>query len=258
MTSLSNSDPALAGPGASDITNPEVGGRMDGRSGAWAVAPAVWNRIAVGFTALCLVKLIMLVSLRKHLFEIHWRISGEPVSWLNSVAFYLFAGLAGLILWQFGTRCMPAGARVVRSANACVLFLGALFLFLTFHEGDKNYMYAVMNGILSWKDVGWYLISSFCFRMPYLTVWVLAYGLVYYGFCRKGREYLMLRVTAVCAAAYIALCLRDFREYRSALIIVDCIGIAGLIFNSTGALSPLWISLPVIGAGSLFILFRPF
>ena len=258
MTEIQSADETLIDPVGRGMENSEVDTRTDGRFRGWNLSPAIWSRIAAGFAALCLVKLLMLVSLRKYLFEIHWRIGGEPVNWFNSVAFYLFAILVGWNLWRFGTRCQPAGARVVRWANLCVLVHGALFLFLTFHEGDKNYLSAVMNEFLSWKNIGSYLEMNFCFRTPYLTLWVLGYGLVYYGFWRKGREYLMLRVTAVFAAAYIVLCLRDFREYRSALVILDCIGIACLIFNGSGTLSPLWISLPVIWAGSLFVLFRPF
>lgn len=212
----------------------------------------------MGFAALCLVKLILLVSLRKQLFEIHYRVSDEAPTWLNSFAFYLFAVLAGLNLWKLGTRCLPAGTRVVRAANICVLFLCALFIFLTFHAGDKNYLYAVMNDILSWKSLGWYLYNDSCYQMPFLAAWLFGYALVYYGFWSKGREQLMLRVTAVFATAYILLCLRDFREYRNALVIADCLGIACLVLNGAGALNPFWMALPIIGAGSLFILFRPF
>jgi hypothetical protein len=221
------------------------------------LAPALWSRIAVGFAALCLVKLIMLVSLRKHLFEIHWRVSSENTYWLNSVAFYLFAVLAGLNLWKLGTRCMPAGTRVVRAANTAVLFLCALFIFLTFHAGDRNYLNTVMTGMLRWKDLLWYLANDSCFEMPFLAVWLVGYALLYYGLWRKKREHLMLRVTAVFATAYIVICLRDFRAYRGALVIADCIGIACLVLNG-GSLNPLWMALPLIGAGSLFILFRPF
>ena len=216
------------------------------------------SRIAVGFAALCLVKLILLVSLRKQLFEIHWRVSDEAPNWVNSAAFYLFAVLVGLNLWKLGTRCLPAGARVVRAANICVLFLCALFIFLTFHAGDKNYLYAVMTDILSWKSLGWYLYNDSCYQMPFLAAWVFAYALAYYGFWSKGREHLMLRVTAVFATAYILLCLRDFREYRNVLVIADCLGIACLVLNGAGALNPFWMVLPLVGAGSLFILFRPF
>src|ERR1017187_6632571 len=77
----------------------------------------IWSRIGLLFAVLCLIKLTILVVLRKPLFEIHWRISGQESNWTNDAAFYLFALLAGLNLWAMGTRCMAAGARTVRTAN---------------------------------------------------------------------------------------------------------------------------------------------
>lgn len=236
--------------------SPPADARLAEALPAWK-SPAIWRRVGVGFAALCLVKLVMMVSLRKQLFEIHWRVSNQPPTWLNDFAFYLFALLAGLNLWKFSTRCMPAGARVVRAANACILFLGAVFILLTFHAGDKNYLYAVMNDILSPKDLRWYLYTRSCFDPPFLAAWILGYAFIYYGMARKGREHLMLRVTAVFATVYIAVCMRDFSEYRDALVVLDCLGIACLFFGGTRTLNPVWISLPVITAGSLFVLFQP-
>jgi glucan phosphoethanolaminetransferase (alkaline phosphatase superfamily) len=248
------SGPAARTGGAGD---PATGKASRTLFAAWK-SPAIWSRIAVGFAALCLVKIILLIALRKQLFEIHWRVSDEAPTWLNSFAFYLFGVLAGLNLWKLATRCMPAGARVVRAANICVLFLCSLFVFLTFHAGDKNYLFAVMNDILTWKSLGWYLYTDSCFQMPFLAAWLFGYALVYYGFWSKGREHLMLRVTAIFAAAYILVCLRDLREYRNALVIADCLGIGCLVLNGAGTLNPTFMALPLIGAGSLFVLFRPF
>ncbi|HEY2082783.1 MAG TPA: LTA synthase family protein, partial [Verrucomicrobiae bacterium] len=232
-------------------------GRTESRLARWA-SPAIWNRIAVGFAALCAVKLIMLVSLRKDLFQIHYRVGGEPPTGLNPIVFYLFAALAGLNLWKLSTRCMRGGARVVRAANACVLIAGALFIFFSFHEGPNNYLHAVMSGILGWRALGSYVEMNSCFRMPYLAAWLLGYAFIYYGFWRKGREHLMLRVTAVFAAAYIAICMRDFMDYRNELAVVDCLGIACLVSNGSGRVNPFWISLPILGAASFFVLFQPF
>ncbi len=180
------------------------------------------------FGALCVIKLVLLVELRKHLFESHWRIGPEPVTWVNSAAFYLFALLAGLNLWVFAVKCERAGVRVVRGANACVLALGALFILLTFDEQGYNYVCAVMNSYLDLKDLRWYLVMNFCFRPPYLALWVLGYALLYYGMARKGREYLMLRVTAACATAYLALCFGK-EWYREILLVADCLGITMLL-----------------------------
>ncbi|HWD94349.1 MAG TPA: sulfatase-like hydrolase/transferase [Verrucomicrobiae bacterium] len=245
---MSNEPSATTSP--ADLANPA--------GGAPSPSSAVWNRIAIGFAALSIIKLIMLAGLRKELFQIHYRVGGEVPNWLNPVVFYLFAALAGLNLWKLSAQCMRGGARVVRAANACVLFAGAVFILLSFHEGENNYLHALMSGILGWKNLSWYLISNACFRMPYLAAWILGYGFVYFAFWRHGREHLMLRVTAVFAAAYIAVCMGDFMDYRDELAVVDCLGIACLILSGSGFFNPFWMVLPLLGAGSLFILFHPY
>src|SRR4051812_24896084 len=93
-------------PGAEASHDPGAHGGTSGQG--WRAAltsSALSSRIIVGFATLCAIKLVMLVSLRKHLYEIHWRVSEEEFDWVNSVAFYLFAVLAGLNLWKFSTRC---------------------------------------------------------------------------------------------------------------------------------------------------------
>lgn len=220
-------------------------------------SPALWSRIAAGFAALCIIKLILLVSVRKELFELHWRVGDVSPGVLNSIAFYLFAALVGLNVWKLATRCLPAGVRVVRAANLAILFLGVLFILLTFHVGDQNYLNALMTDMLQWKDFQWYLINGTCFAMPFLGIWLVAYALLYYGFRRKGREHLMLRVTAIFATLYIVVCLRDLREFRDALLVADCIGIACLVLNG-GSLNPFWMALPLVTVSSYFILFQPY
>jgi len=256
MTDLDYSNETTALPDALGAPHPE-GASASSRFARWN-SPAVWNRIALGFAALCFVKIIMLVCLRRELFEIHWRVSDEAPTWLNAFSFYLFAVLVGVNLWKFSERCMQAGVRVVRAANACVLFLGALFIFLTLHSGDKNYLYAVMSDIWSWGDVLSNLYTLSCFDAPFLAAWLLGYAFVYYVMCRKGREQFMLRLTAVCATVYILLFLRGFSEYRNALIVLDCLGIACLVFNGSGSLNPFYMALPALCGASLFFLFRPF
>jgi membrane-anchored protein YejM (alkaline phosphatase superfamily) len=219
-------------------------------------SPAVLSRIGLGFATLCLIKFILLFSIRKELLELHWRVSTEGVDLLSSISFYLFALLMGVNLWKLGNRCMPAGPRVVRAANACVLFLGVLFILFTFHVGEQNYLNAWMTEMLRWKNLQWYLISSSVFEMPFLAAWVFVYGLIYYGLCRKGREHFILRVTAVFATIYIALFLRDFMQYRKAVLIADSLGIACLLLNGR-RLNPFWLALPLLGGGFIFALFGP-
>ena len=219
-------------------------------------APALVRRITLGGAALCLIKLVLLVGLRKELFELHWRVSDMQPTWVNTAAFYLFALLAGLNLWKLGARCMPAGVRIVRSANAAMLFLAVIFILFTFHVQDRNYLGAIMAEMLRVTDLRWYLINDSFFKMPFLAVWLFVYAIIYYGLWRKGREQYILRVTAVFAALYIALCLGDLTDYRNELLVADCIGIACLVLGA-GAVNPFWMALPMIGAGALFVLFHP-
>jgi hypothetical protein len=234
--------------------------KIKGRSRRGAPSAGVWTRIGLLFGALCLAKIFLLVTLRKYLFEIHWRTDPLMPSWLDEPAFYLFALLIGLNLSVLGVRCSAIGTRTMRTTNLCVLGLGAAFIFLTFHAGDKNYLFPVMNGTLTWRDLGWYLAMDFCFHPPYLAAWMLAYAFGYYFLTRTGRESWMLRVTAVCAAAYTALYLRDVMVNRDALIAVDCVGIASLVASLAAgqrALRLLWVCLPLIGMGFFYALFIP-
>jgi hypothetical protein len=144
-------------PAASEAADAGAPIQISGWRAALA-APGLVNRVTLGFVALCLIKLIMVVGLRKELFEIHWRVSDVAPTWVNSVAFYLFAILVGANLWKLGACCMPAGVRVVRWMNAVVLFLAAIFILFTFHSGDRNYLNAVMTETLQFKDLRWYLI----------------------------------------------------------------------------------------------------
>jgi hypothetical protein len=214
-------------------------------------------RIGLLFVALCLIKVTLLVGLQKYLFEVHWRVGGEPYNWLNEAGFYLFAVLVGLHLWKLGTQCLAAGTRVVRAANAWVLVLGAAFILLTLHEGTKNYLSPVMNSVLTWKNLGSYLALDFFFRTPYLAAWILAYAFLYYVLVRTGHEHLVLRLTAVSAGAYVVFCLRDLTKYQHALVIVGCVGVACLL-SSWGvrrALGLFWIGLFALGVGFVFGLF---
>ena len=218
---------------------------------------AIWNRAILLFGALCVIKLVMLFELRKHLFEVHWRWAPMPVTWVNHLAFYVFAVLVGLNLWVFAIRCERSGVRAVRGANAWVLVLSSLFILLTFSESGQDYVGAIMNAYLDVKDLRWFLEMNFCFRWPFLTLWVLGYGLVYYGLYRKDREYLALRVTAVCAAVYVASALREFIYVGEILIVVDCLGLASFL-GAWKAKRRLNLLIPVVllaWMASFFVLF---
>ncbi len=171
-----------------------------GLSLPWDVA----GRITLLFGTLCLIKLVMLAGLQKYLFQMHWRVPAEPFTWVNWAVFGAFVILLGLNLWQFAARCSLAGARVVRIANLGILILGAWFILITFHAGDKNYLYPVLNGTLTFWDLRSYLSLVFFFQAPFLAVWLFVYALIYYGLVRTGREHLALYVTSVFATTYTA------------------------------------------------------
>jgi phosphoglycerol transferase MdoB-like AlkP superfamily enzyme len=221
----------------------------------------VWGRIGLLLTVLCLTKIWVLVTFRKYLFEIHWRIKSNAPHWWNEAAFYLFAGLIGLHLWTLARRAQKSDVKTVRLINGCVLALGTVFIFLTFHVMNRNYLSPIMNGILTWKSLGSYFSMDFFFWQPYLAAWIFVYALVYYVLARTGREGKVLMATAVFAALYTALNLKSFVDFRNAIIILDCVGLASLPGSFRAGqrpLSPLWIySLPILMI-SLFVLFHPF
>ena len=218
----------------------------------------VVGRIGLLFTTLCLLKLAILFRFRKHLYHVHWRIGETPTDWLGWAAFYLFVVLVGLNLWYLGKGCASHGARAVRVANAGVLALGLVFIFLMFHAGDKNYIYAALNGILSWRDISSYLSLALFFQKPFLAAWLFAYVLIYYGLARTGREHLALYFTSVCAVVYLLLFLEGLAGYRDALLVADCLGVICLSGASLSRLPLSWFCAlqPVIWLGFFFAILR--
>jgi hypothetical protein len=220
-------------------------------------ADPVWSRGIVLLAVLFVIKIVMLLGMRKHLSETHWRIGSQPLTWANIAGFYLFALLAGTNLWLLGSQCARAGVRVVRWANAFVVVLGGAFILLTFHEGDKNYLDPLMSGLLGWKGIGSYLSLNLFFRAPFLAVWIFVYGALYYILARTGREASVLRVTAVFATAFLALCVRDVGVYHDDLIIADALGLASLwrLSRNRGRSGWLWLALTPLGLASAFALY---
>jgi arylsulfatase A-like enzyme len=220
----------------------------------WEVA----GRIGLLFTALCLIKLAMMVHFRKHLYYIHWLIWPASGNWLNQVAFWGFVALVGLNLWRLGKTCAAIGPQTVRRANTVVLVLGCLFIFLTFHAGRSNYLDTLLTGVLQWQNLGAYLSQACFFQTPFLAGWLMVYVLIYYVLARQGREQWVLQVTAVFAVLYLAFCLQSLAAYQGALVVADCLGIIGLLGASLSRRPLGWICLiqPLIWCGFLFCLFR--
>ena len=171
----------------------------------------------------------------------------------NSVAFYLFALLIVLNLWQFGNRCAAGGLTVVRTANLCVLGLGVSFILLTFRTGTKNYLISLFAGAQTWG----HLFSAFISEPPVWALWLTIYCLFYYVLVRLGREHQVLRVTAVLAAVYTLLFIQDIKGLRNSLVVADCLGTACLLVGagSRKSLRWFWLIQPWVWLASFMFFF---
>jgi hypothetical protein len=221
---------------------------MEGIS--WDVA----GRVGLLFVVLCSIKLAMLLGLRVHLFEIHWRVESQGYSWLDRVAFFAFAILVALNLWRLGDRCAASGVQTVRSANLCVVLAGVMFIFLASYAGGKHISTSLMDGTGTWRDV----YAAFFSEPPIWSVWLLMYLMFYFVLLRLGMERHVLRLTAVIAAVYIVLLLRYLIHCRQAVVAADCVGLACLLagWRSKNSLGWFWQVLPCLWIPFFILFFR--
>jgi hypothetical protein len=217
---------------------------------ALGVIPATaWARILVLFFALAGIKIALLVRLGRHLSEIHWRVGSARATWCPpEIAFYLFIALGVLSLVRVANHCRSVGVKAVRAANTMVLGLGLLFIYLTFHSGEKNYLYPIVTGVLKWSSLGPYLSLDLCFRPPFLAAWLLGYAFIYYLLARTGRESWVLHFTALCAGVYALLCLRELPGYRDELLVVDSFGVLALLIARfpSKKMHLAWLAVPAV------------
>lgn len=227
----------------SEQADAQKGGRT-----CFRMPPAIASRALVIFSSLAVIKLFLLIGLRKHLQEIHWRTSDEAVGWLNLGTFCALAGILSYTLFRLGRQCRASGLRAVRVANAVVLGFGGLMIFLAFHEGDKNYLYPIMMEFLGWKDLWPYLSLNLFFRPPYLAAWMFAYAAGYYVLARTKREHHVLTLTAVFAGLYWLLCWQDFLLRRTDLWVVLLFGLICVVMQQVGRrrFQPAWMLFPVV------------
>lgn len=237
------------------LTSPGASGKGNSpRSSRTIISWDVAGRIALLFAVLCSIKLAMMVGLRVHLFEIHWRVETESYNWLNQAAFWSLAVLVAANLWLLGNRCATGGLPAIRAANACVLVLGASFIFLTSYSGGRQLFCSLMDGTGTWRDVK----SAFLSEQPIWSVWLLIYAMLYFVFARLGIERLILRVTGILAAVYIVLLSRYLIHCREAVLAVDCVGLSCLLAG-IGSQKPLgwfWLAQPFLWVSFFIILFR--
>lgn len=212
---------------------------------------------------------MLLASQGKILYEAHWRIGGTQFNWLNYVGFYGLVFLGGLTIIKLGGAVRKETPRAARTVNFALVSLGLIFIFLTFHNGDKNYLYPVLNGVLKWTSLGPYLANSLFFNQPFLAGWIFVYAAGYYVLARTGRERHAFWLTACFACAYALSYLREFMARRDELLIVDCLGALALCvwwFHeqrralSPGGFSRLWLSAPLgwtVLFGIILLRFEP-
>lgn len=229
-----------------------------GRGGPLGVPTGVWGRMVALFLILAGLKVTLLVGLSKYLYEVHWRVGSLPPGWQANVAFggFVLLGVTSLII--LGRESRRHGVKAMRAVNSTVLGLGLLFIFLTFHTGEKNYIYPIMTGVLKWDSLVPYLSLDLCFRPPFLAAWLFGYVLVYYVLARTGRESWTVHLTALCAGAYALACLRELRYFRQELWLADGLGLASVLLGLRPArkFQLAWLLLPALWtvcfAGSLF------
>ena len=215
-----------------------------GRGLPW-LSPAVWTRGLLLFFALALLKLALVAEFGQHLYEIHWRVNGQPFSWVNYAALWSFFAFGILSLIALGRKCESRGTKAVRSANTAILVLGLSFIFLTFHSGNRNYLYPVLSGTLPWGSLRPYLMLNLFFQPPYLVAWFAVYATGYYLLARSRREGWALYLTALFAGAYAALFLTEFVTHRSELLVADCLGLVALLMARRQPVRLAWLLLPL-------------
>src|SRR5947208_4379478 len=79
-------------------------------SHVWKFVPApLWRRLLLLFLLLSGVKLALLLTLGKHLFEIHWRVQATEISPLDYLSFAVFVLIGALILARLAHYCRSQG-----------------------------------------------------------------------------------------------------------------------------------------------------
>src|SRR5262249_14658879 len=146
-----------------------------------------------------------------------------------------------------------SGVKAVRWANATVLAIGLLLIFLTSHSGQNNYLYPILSGLLDLSSLGPYLSLDLFFHKPFLGAWIFSYALIYYVLARLRIEHWALHLTAIYAGAYALTCLQELTGAPDELLVMICFGLASLLFPAKcySKSKLLWVCLPVV-SGLLF------
>jgi hypothetical protein len=129
-----------------------------------------------------------------------------------------------------------------------VLSLGLLFILLTFHAQEKNYLYPILSGVLNWDSLIPYLSLDFFFHPPFLGAWLFIYGLSYYVLARSDRESWVLYLTATFGAVYAMAALRELAISRTELLVASSLGVASLVVGQRGEgkIRLAWLLAPLV------------
>ncbi len=197
----------------------------------WAASEfsRVWGRVIILFLGLAAVKFLMLARLGGHMFQIHWRVPGRAAGWFEYSCFFLVgaAGVFGMVRLARVCRDLPVSA--ARAANAWLVVLGLTGIFLSFHEGEWNWLLPVMEGTLDVGDLWSYMSMNLFFRSPYLGVWIAVYAAIAFGLVRTGRERGLLYVTAAFFAVYYLVFLNDLVRRGDDLLLLACLGVCAML-----------------------------
>jgi hypothetical protein len=207
---------------------------------------AARSRLLVLFVALAGVKVALILSLGKKLYETHWRLTPHEPVWGDYVLFGFFVLIGLVSLGRLQRHCALAGVRASRAANAIVLVLGMLFIFLTLQAQGKNYLFPILSGVLSWNSLVPYLSLDLFFHPPYLAVWIFTYAFSYYILARNGRESWALYLTGIFGALYAAVALRELAVSRTELLVASGLGVASLVYGPERRVSWCWLLAPLL------------
>jgi len=205
------------------------------------------------------IKAVMLFGLRKYLFEIHYRVGGEPQNWFNYLAFYALVILSAACLYCFTRRSTPwlEGMASLRVANGVFLGLGLAFIFLTFHHNDVDAFFTltIKEGFaLAWHDIR---INSLD-KPPFLAYWLLSYALSYALLVFSRRENAVILLTVAYGCVYAVINLNWLRDYKYELLAVNGFGLAYIVAGPRVGKneSCLWLMLPLGWTLVTYIVFR--
>ncbi len=191
-------------------------------------SPVLARLIVLG-GALAVLKVLLVAQQGQSLYEAHWRFNSASGNWVNYAAFFVFLLLGALSLGQL-SRCYPtAGLRGIRTINATLVLLGLSFIFLTFHNGNKNFLYPILSGVLNWRSLGPYVANALFFNEPFLAGWMVAYAFSYCALIRSGRERWCILLTAMFASVYSIVYLRELALRKNELLVIDSLGTLSLV-----------------------------